>query len=64
MPEFQPGDVVQLKSGGPKMTVDRVAEFNGVLNVWCEWFEGTNQKVGHFPVTSLELASGSTLRGA
>ena len=32
---FQPGDVVQLKSGGPSMTVDDVTAADGV---WAVWF--------------------------
>jgi uncharacterized protein YodC (DUF2158 family) len=31
------GDVVQLKSGGPPMTV----ESTGGDSVWCVWFDGT-----------------------
>ena len=27
MPEFKKGDVVRLKSGGPKMTIDSVDEY-------------------------------------
>lgn len=36
-----PGDVVRLKSGGPKMTVVAVdvAEITEELSVWCEWFD-------------------------
>ena len=30
---FKPGDVVQLKSGGPTMTVDAVGDVVG-----CKWF--------------------------
>jgi uncharacterized protein YodC (DUF2158 family) len=35
------GDVVRLKSGGPKMTVVAVdvAEITEELSVWCEWFD-------------------------
>ena len=32
--EFRTGDVVRLKSGGPKMTVIRIKE----SDVWCNWF--------------------------
>lgn len=35
---FNPGDVVVLKSGGPKMTVRRPEVDQAYL---CEWFEGT-----------------------
>jgi uncharacterized protein YodC (DUF2158 family) len=34
--EFQVGDVVRLKSGGPKMTVKKRMG----IGVDCEWFEG------------------------
>lgn len=34
-PKFKPGDVVYLKSGGPGMTVDGVA--NGMVG--CVWFD-------------------------
>jgi uncharacterized protein YodC (DUF2158 family) len=33
--QFQAGDVVQLKSGGPPMTVERI-ESDGSLT--CQWF--------------------------
>jgi uncharacterized protein YodC (DUF2158 family) len=42
--QFQPGDVIQLKSGGPKMTVYLVMP-NGVS---CQWFAGGKLRVGHF----------------
>lgn len=39
--EFKAGDIVMLKSGGPRMTVEKVGktaiyEEDGV---WCVWFE-------------------------
>jgi len=36
------GDVVQLKSGGPKMTVSKVGEFlkaRGRTTALCTWFD-------------------------
>lgn len=33
-PTFQPGDLVQLKSGGPAMVVDRVYDSGTVACVW------------------------------
>ncbi len=43
--QFAPGDVVQLKSGGPPMTVERVGKDPKTQEetTWCTWFE----KVGH-----------------
>ncbi|MGO9116044.1 MAG: YodC family protein [Desulfomonilaceae bacterium] len=40
MTTFKPGDVVQVVSGGPGMTVAEVEE----KGVWCEWF---NEKGEH-----------------
>ncbi|MEL7032804.1 MAG: DUF2158 domain-containing protein [Pseudomonadota bacterium] len=36
--EFKIGDVVQLKSGGPKMTVAAVKQDRAI----CVWFNGQN----------------------
>lgn len=38
--EIEAGDVVQLKSGGPVMTVTSVGDYMGERTVWCEWFDG------------------------
>lgn len=35
--ELKPGDVVALKSGGPKMTLEEPVEQD---NFWCVWFCG------------------------
>ena len=57
MSEFQPGDVVVLKSGGPKMTVDQTGDDSlGRAAVWCDWFEGNKKISDTFPPTSLEKA--------
>jgi uncharacterized protein YodC (DUF2158 family) len=55
MNEFKPGDVVVLKSGGPKMTVEQVGN-DGLQRptVWCDWFEGNKKYSDTFPPTSLE----------
>lgn len=37
--EFNPGDVVQLKSGGPSMTIESVND--GIA--LCVWFEKSRQ---------------------
>jgi uncharacterized protein YodC (DUF2158 family) len=50
MSVFKPGDVVMLKSGGPKMTVDQL---DGA-KVWCDWFDGSKKFSDLFPSTSLE----------
>ncbi len=33
--DFKPGDIVKLKSGGPKMTVSEIIEDEEVI---CKWF--------------------------
>jgi uncharacterized protein YodC (DUF2158 family) len=57
MSDFKPGDVVRLKSGGPKMTVDQVGDdqFQHRM-VWCDWIEGNKKFTETFPPTSLELS--------
>jgi uncharacterized protein YodC (DUF2158 family) len=50
------GDVVQLKSGGPLMTVTGVeAGMDGTPNVDCVWFDKTEQKYGTFPAAVLKV---------
>lgn len=55
--QFKAGDVVQLKSGGPKMTVKQVGNsgMTGRLTVWCNWFEGTKLMSGDFAPETLKL---------
>jgi uncharacterized protein YodC (DUF2158 family) len=52
---FKAGDVVRLKSGGPKMTVAWCENMNGTMQAYCEWFEGSKKMSGTFAPTSLEL---------
>lgn len=58
--EFQAGDVVRLRSGGPAMTVENVGEqyMSTEVSVWCVWFErvGNKQVVQRdtFPPVTLE----------
>lgn len=57
--KFKAGDVVRLKSGGPKMTVDTVdtvdAEETIAGYVYCKWFYGTKKYEGEFSPDALEL---------
>lgn len=48
---FKTGDVVQLKSGGPEMTVDGL--FGG--EVICVWFVGNDCKRETFSQGALKL---------
>ena len=38
--EFQIGDVVMLKSGGPRMTVESIESEE---KVWCTWFDSNKR---------------------
>lgn len=52
---LQPGDLVQLKSGGPVMTVtndDPLNKRNG--SVQCKWFSGNKLERGSFPIAALQ----------
>lgn len=49
--EFQVGDVVRLKAGGPKMTVEAVEG----QNVDCVWFDGVKVFRDTFPARALEV---------
>ena len=51
MTQPKPGDVVELKSGGPRMTVDRV-DPDGML--WCRWFVDGTLRSGAFTTKQLE----------
>lgn len=56
--EFKVGDTVQLKSGGPIMTIDQIGRRMGadVESAWCQWFEKTKLEKGVFALTSLTKA--------
>jgi len=56
---FKVGDTVQLKSGGPDMTVTRIGTSGGDPMVWCAWFEGTKDAYGLFPPDALKAPSPS-----
>jgi uncharacterized protein YodC (DUF2158 family) len=49
---FKIGDIVQLKSGGPKMTVTNVTDIGGP-SVSAKWFAGAKLEHGQFPPESL-----------
>jgi len=55
--QIKSGDVVQLKSGGPHMTVSNLHEWQGRTEANCDWFEGTKPMSGSFPLTSLEVVT-------
>lgn len=52
--QVQAGKVVQLKSGGPYMTVSNLHQWQGRTEANCDWFDGKTMQHGSFPVTSLK----------
>ena len=57
MDEIKPGNVVQLKAGGPKMTVSAVYRNpDEVTSAYCDWFDGKKTQQKSFPITSLKHA--------
>jgi uncharacterized protein YodC (DUF2158 family) len=53
--ELKVGDVVQLKSGGPKMTIEEIDNFGGNHNqASCVWFEKSKRESHVFELTSLQ----------
>lgn len=49
---FKPGDLVQLKSGSPIMTINKLAASDQDKGIECVWFDNTN--AGPFYATFLE----------
>jgi len=60
--EFKSGDTVQLKSGGPIMTID---SYDGKRYFRCKWFAGEYDKVYHayFKPGALQLFVKSHKKG-
>jgi len=63
--KFQPGDLVELKSGGPQMTVKavRISSVADYLedeeqqpHYKCQWFAGKKLELGDFGEASLKAA--------
>lgn len=46
MAQFKVGDVVELKSGGPAMTVEGIDPGTG--RVVCKWFVKNEERTGQF----------------
>jgi uncharacterized protein YodC (DUF2158 family) len=54
MAAFKIGDIVQLKSGGPKMTISEIFD-NGTVRT--SWFAGSKMEKGVLPVQALSVVS-------
>lgn len=59
MAAFKKGDVVRLKSGGPRMTVSDVDSY-GQGEVLCTWFDGGRRTQEPFDVETIELVDTSS----
>lgn len=57
--DIKVGDVVQLKSDGPKMTID--GEHQGQLH--CIWFELATRHEGYFRKSSLRILNNDIKKG-
>jgi uncharacterized protein YodC (DUF2158 family) len=55
---FKVGDIVELKSGGPKMTVTELFDEDDSLRT--SWFAGAKMEKGIFPFDALTAVSGAT----
>src|SRR6266566_8335263 len=52
MENLQVGDVVQLKSGGPTMTINTI---NNDRSLFCQWFDKNGElKTGRFEAAQLK----------
>lgn len=56
---FAVGDIVVLKSGGPKMTVTYISgdAAHGRVDYLCQWFAGAKNLSATFREEALEAAS-------
>jgi uncharacterized protein YodC (DUF2158 family) len=54
--DLKVGDVVRLKSGGPKMTVESIGGL-----IACMWFARGHAKHGFFDLDMLELTADAEL---
>jgi len=55
MTKYEEGTVVQLKSGGPKMTSTGSTDSSG--RILCQWFAGSKLEKGWFPPNTLVVKS-------
>ena len=62
MEQFQKGDVVRLKSGGPFMKITALGDYSGWTmspsdTASCIWFEGDKKQETVFDIAILEKVS-------
>ena len=54
MDELKIGDVVELKSGGPKMTIQGIDD---MLGVHCNWFKDEKRESSNFNLNTLQIVA-------
>jgi uncharacterized protein YodC (DUF2158 family) len=52
---FNVGDIVQINSGGPHMTVEAISGNDTKYPIQCVWFVGTKMERNKFATASLIL---------
>lgn len=52
--KFMPGDIVQLKSGGPAMTVESQVGSSLEVSYYCSWFAGAKESSKTFSKDALQ----------
>jgi uncharacterized protein YodC (DUF2158 family) len=61
--QWKEGDVVKLKSGGPKMIVDRVVHYSDdSTSVYCVWFDNNEKKECDFVPSGLAKCTEAEVR--
>ncbi len=62
--QFQAGDTVRLRSGGPLMTVLETRMDPDGQKIWTAWFDGAGKESrASFPAAALEPGTGIPLPG-
>jgi uncharacterized protein YodC (DUF2158 family) len=56
---FVVGDTVQLKSGGPIMTLERFDTIDGAPSGWCTWFDDSKRVQAEFTLQALKKSEPS-----
>jgi uncharacterized protein YodC (DUF2158 family) len=62
--EFDVGDCVQLKSGGPEMIIEEIEKYGGEDKAKCIWFDGKKKVSDVFRFETLTKCSAVSLAEA
>ncbi len=55
MVDLKVGDVVRLKSGGPKMTIQEIETYDFGPGAACRWFDEKQSKMEVFLLDTIEI---------